>query len=85
MFDKLKEFFTTKKEKTMADTTTNTDTKITKQLKKQISDQAVELGRIRNRVGELRDEFVIMKNDINVFKNYVAEDMKSVVATVNKK
>jgi|TARA_R110000824_G_scaffold314977_1_gene501883 hypothetical protein len=86
MFDKLKEFCTfKKKENLMATTTPTTDTRTTKQLKKQITQQAESISRLRGRVSDLQDEVVIIKNEMSVFKKHVAMDIGKVVNSINEK
>tara|TARA_Y100001970_G_C14162611_1_gene819429 strand:+ start:920 stop:1186 length:267 start_codon:yes stop_codon:yes gene_type:complete len=82
MFQKIKYFFTLKKEKTVS--TTNTDNRTTKQLKKQISEQAHELGKLRGRISNLQDELAIVTSEMNTFKTRVAADMKRLVTTLNE-
>tara|TARA_R110002020_G_scaffold419134_1_gene628354 strand:- start:250 stop:516 length:267 start_codon:yes stop_codon:yes gene_type:complete len=82
MFSKLKEFFTIKKEKSMS--TIDTDTKTTKQLKKQVSEQAIELGKLNGRLGAMRDELAIVTSEMKIFKTRVAEDMKRVVKAITE-
>ena len=67
----------------MATTTPTTDTRTTKQLKKQITQQAESISRLRGRVSDLQDEIVIIKNEMNVFKQRVATDIGKVVNTIN--
>ena len=64
--------------------TTGTDNRTTKQLKKQVSEQAQEIGRLRGRIGDLRDELSIVTSEINSFKNRVAEDIRKVVRAINE-
>jgi len=86
MFDKLKEFCTfKKKENLMTTTAPTTDTRTTKQLKKQITQQAESISRLRGRVSDLQDEVVIIKNEMSVFKKHVAMDIGKVVNTINEK
>jgi molecular chaperone GrpE (heat shock protein) len=80
MFEKIKHFF--KKEKTMS--TTGTDSKTTKQLKKQVSEQAQEIGKLRGRISTLQDELAIVTSEMNNFKTRVAADMKKVVNSLNE-
>jgi molecular chaperone GrpE (heat shock protein) len=82
MFSKLREFFTIKKEKSMS--IIDTDTKTTKQLKKQVSEQAKELGKLNGRLGAMRDELAIVTSEMNNFKTRVAEDMKRVVKAITE-
>ena len=63
--------------------TTNTDNRTTKQLKKQISDQAKEIVRLRGRIGDIRDEMSLISSEMNSFKNLVAEDIRKVVKAIN--
>jgi archaellum component FlaC len=86
MFNKLKEFCTfKKKENLMATTTSTTDTRTTKQLKKQITQQGESIGRLRGRVSQLQDEVEMIKNEMNVFKQRVAADIGKVVNTISEK
>jgi len=80
MFEKIKHFF--KKEKTMS--TTGTDNRTTKQLKKQVSEQAHEIGKLRGRISNLQDELAIVTSEMNNFKTRVAADMKKVVNSLNE-
>ena len=64
--------------------TTNTDNRTTKQLKKQISEQAHELGKLRGRISNLQDELAIVTSEMNTFKTRVAADMKRLVTTLNE-
>ena len=69
----------------MATTAPTTDTRTTKQLKKQITQQAESISHLRGRVSELQDEIVIIKNEMSVFKKHVASDIGKVVNTINEK
>ena len=83
MFNKLKEFCTFKKKENLM-TTTGTDNKTTKQLKKEVSAQAQEIGRLRGRIGDLRDEISLVTSEMNNFKNRVADDIRKVVRAINE-
>ena len=69
----------------MATTTPTTDTRTTKQLKKQITQQGDSIGRLRGRVSQLQDEIEMIKNEMNVFKQRVAADIGKVVNTISEK
>ena len=64
--------------------TTGTDNKTTKQLKKQITDQATEIGKLRGRISNLQDELAIVTSEMNTFKTRVASDMKRIVTSLNE-
>ena len=64
--------------------TTGTDNRTTKQLKKQVSEQAQEIGKLRGRISNLQDELAIMTSEMNNFKTRVAADMKKVVNSLNE-
>ena len=64
--------------------TTGTDNKTTKQLKKQITDQATEIGKLRGRISNLQDELAIVTSEMNTFKTRVASDMKRSVTSLNE-
>ncbi len=64
--------------------TTNTDNRTTKQLKKQMSEQAHEIGKLRGRISNLQDELAIVTSEMNTFKTRVAADMKRLVTTLNE-
>ena len=64
--------------------TIDTDTKTTKQLKKQVSEQAIELGKLNGRLGAMRDELAIVTSEMKIFKTRVAEDMKRVVKAITE-
>ena len=64
--------------------TTTTDSKTTKQLKKQVSDQATEIGKLRGRISNLQDELTIVTSEISTFKTRVAADMKRLVTSLNE-
>ena len=64
--------------------TTGTDNRTTKQLKKQVSEQAHEIGKLRGRISNLQDELAIVTSEMNNFKTRVAADMKKVVNSLNE-
>ena len=81
MFEKIKHFF--KKEKIMS--TTGTDNRTTKQLKKQIAEQKEQLAQVRGRLSALRDDLSIVESNVNSFKADVAADMKRMLKTFVQK
>ena len=56
--------------------TTNTDNRTTRQLKKEIKTQNDEISKLRGRVGELVDEMSTLKSEINTFRTRITSDMK---------
>jgi len=64
--------------------TNSTDNRATKQLKKQVSEQAQEIGKLRGRISNLQDELAIVTSEMNNFKTRVAADMKKVVTSLNE-
>ena len=61
-----------------------TDSRTTKQLKKEVSDQATEIGKLRGRISNLQDELAIVTSEVNTFKTRVAADMKRIVTSLNE-
>ena len=43
-----------------------------------------EVAKLRNRISQLVDELAVFKNDIDKFKEHVADDVKLLVERINK-
>ena len=85
MFKKLIELCTFKKEKLMSPTTTESASRTTRQLKKQISDQSSEISKLRSRVSDLVDEIGTLKSEISTFRDRVANDMQVVFESLKNR
>tara|TARA_R110002110_G_scaffold166836_1_gene367705 strand:+ start:502 stop:771 length:270 start_codon:yes stop_codon:yes gene_type:complete len=78
MFKKLKEFCKINKENPMPDTTTNTTSRVNRQLKKEIAAQNHIIETLKDRVNMMRDEIVDLKSEIVNFQRRVQSDMTEV-------
>lgn len=55
------------------------------ELTRVVDSQKETIGSLTSRVGRLADDLAILKGEINTFKSQVANDMKRVVQTLQKK
>ena len=69
----------------MGNTNTTTDTRTTRQLKKQLTAQSDTIGQLRDRVNTMCDEIFILKNEITKFQERVQSDMTTVFDELKKR
>ena len=63
---------------------TGTDSRAVKSLKQQVTAQNEQIGRLKNRIGNLVDNVAVMESDIARFKEQVSSDIKMLVERINK-
>ena len=67
-------------------TTTEATTPRTEmRLKKQLSEQGNEIGKLRTRINDLVDDMAVMQNDLDKFKKNVSKDMLDVIDAIKEK
>ena len=67
-------------------TTTEATTPRTEmRLKKQMSEQGNEIGKLRARINDLVDEMAVMQNDLDKFKKNVSKDLLDVIDAIKEK
>ena len=67
-------------------TTTEATTPRTEmRLKKQMSEQGNEIGKLRARINDLVDEMAVMQNDLDKFKKNVSKDLLEVIDAIKEK
>ena len=54
-------------------------------LKKQLSEQGNEIGKLRTRINDLVDDMAVMQNDLDKFKKNVSKDMLDVIDAIKEK
>jgi len=69
----------------MGNTNTTTDTRTTRQLKKQLTIQDETISLLRDRVNTMRDELLILKTEIAKFQDRVQSDMTTVFDELKKR
>jgi len=73
-----------KKEENMT-TTKVTTPRSEMRLKKQLSEQGNEIGKLRTRINDLVDDMAVMQNDLDKFKKNVSKDMLDVIDAIKEK
>jgi len=56
-----------------------------KRLKKQLSEQSTEIGKLRSRINALVDDMAVLQNDLNKFKKNVSKDILDVIDAIKEK
>jgi len=55
-----------------------------KRMKKQMSEQNVEIGKLRARINDLVDDMAVLQNDLNKFKKNVSKDLLDVIDAIKE-
>jgi len=63
---------------------TPAETRTIKNLKRQLTNQDELIGKLRTRVGSLRDDMAVMERDVARFKEQVQSDIKMLAERINK-
>jgi len=63
---------------------TPAETRTIKILKRQLTNQDELIGKLRTRVGSLRDDMAVMERDVARFKEQVQSDIKMLAERINK-
>ena len=63
---------------------TPAETRTIKNLKRQLTNQDELIGKLRTRVGSLRDDMAVMGRDVARFKEQVQSDIKMLAERINK-
>jgi|2_EtaG_2_1085320.scaffolds.fasta_scaffold04245_10 archaellum component FlaC len=72
-----------KKEESMT-TAQETAPRSEKRMKKQMSEQNVEIGKLRARINDLVDDMAVLQNDLNKFKKNVSKDLLDVIDAIKE-
>lgn len=56
-----------------------------KRMKKQMSEQNVEIGKLRARINDLVDDMAVLQNDLAKFKKNVSKDLLDVIDVIKEK
>jgi len=73
-----------KKEESMT-TAQETAPRSEKRMKKQMSEQNVEIGKLRARINDLVDDMAVLQNDLAKFKKNVSKDLLDVIDVIKEK
>ena len=63
-------------------TTSVSPTRSDVKLKKQLTEQGAQIGKLRSRINELVDDIAVLQNDVNMFKKNVSKDLLDVIETL---
>ena len=63
---------------------TPAETRTIKNLKRQLTNQDELIGKLRTRVGSLRDDMAVMERDVARVKEQVQSDIKMLAERINK-
>ena len=63
-------------------TTSASTTRSDAKLKKQLTEQNVEIGKLRRRINDLVDNIAVLEDDVSTFKKNVSKDLLDVIETL---
>ena len=64
---------------------TTSESKTVKNLKEKVTNQDVQISRLRARVSELVDDILLLQNEVKNFKVNVSSDLKEIVESISNK